>query len=135
MDDSLNEFALNKNTNHDNYLAYKNVRFPVKIFDMESRYDSLVCRGQVIDVPEDSYRDILFVATAQFGYKEDYLSLVYSDGETEKVEFTLSDWCERVLPRRICYLLCVWMQAAWVGFERGELRFVFVPQKNKASQR
>ncbi len=97
MNDWLNEFALNKAVNQDDCLIYKDIRFPVKIFDMKSRYDSLICQGQVIEVPEDRYEDILFVATAQFGYKETYLSVVYSDGKVENVEFTLSDWCERVL--------------------------------------
>lgn len=97
MNDSLHEFALNKYINPDNCLEYKDIKFPVKIFDMNSKYDSLICQGQVIDVPEDSYNDILFVATAQFGYKETYLSVEYSDGKVETVIFTLSDWCERVL--------------------------------------
>ena len=97
MNDNLHEFALNKWINSDNCLEYNNIKFPVKIFDMDAKYDSVICQGQVIDVPEDRYNDILFVATAQFGYKETYLSLVYSDGEVEYVAFTLSDWCERVL--------------------------------------
>ena len=97
MNDGLNEFALNKAIGQDDCLIYKDIRFPVKIFDMKSRYDSLMCQGQSIDVPKDSYRDILFVATTQFGYKETYLSVIYTDGEVENVEFTLSDWCERVL--------------------------------------
>lgn len=97
MNDALDEFALNKEVNHANCLTYKDVKFPVEIFDMKSEYDSIICQGQIIDVPEDRYKDILFVATAQFGYKETYLSVIYSDGEVENVEFTLSDWCERVL--------------------------------------
>lgn len=97
MNDGLNEFALNKAVSKDDCLTYKDIRFPIKIFDMKSRYDSLICQGQVIDIPEDRYEDILFVATAQFGYKETYIAIEYSDGEVENVEFTLSDWCERVL--------------------------------------
>lgn len=91
MNDGLNEFALNKAISQDDCLIYKDIRFPVKIFDIKSRYDSLICEGQIIDVPKNIYTDIPFIATAQFGYKETYISLIYSDGEVENVEFTLSD--------------------------------------------
>ena len=97
MNDGLYEFALNKSIGNDNCLIYKDISFPVKIFDTESKYDSLICCGQLIDVPTGCYRDILLISTAQFGYKEAYVSLTYADGETEKIEFTVSDWCERVL--------------------------------------
>lgn len=114
MNDALNEFALSKAVNQDDCLTYKYIRFPVKIFDMKSRYDSLICQGQVIDVPEDRYEDILFVATAQFGYKETYLSVIYSDGEVENVEFTLSDWCERVI--RDEYVIHYAYGCRWLGW-------------------
>lgn len=97
MNDSLYEFALNKSINPNNYLEYKKVRFPVKIFDISSKYDSLICKGQVIDVPIDRYKEILFIATAQFGYKETYFTVEYSDDEVEIVPLALSDWCECVL--------------------------------------
>lgn len=97
MNDWLYEFALNRAVNENDWLEYKEIKFPVKIFDMDSQYDSLICQGQVIDVPENKYKDILFIATAQFGYKDTYIELIYSDESSKKVRFTISDWCERVL--------------------------------------
>lgn len=91
FNNSLREFVLNKNTNGNNILEYKTVKFPVKIFDMEAEFDAAACNGQEIDAPVGQYKEVLFIAKANFGYKESQISLIYSDGEECNVEFTLSD--------------------------------------------
>ncbi len=97
VNESLREFTMNCEINSDNYLVYKDIRFPVKIFDTEQEYDAFACQNQEIEVPEGQYSDILLVATALYGCQEAYLNLTYTDGTHEEVKFTVSDWCQRIV--------------------------------------
>ena len=63
---------------------------------MRYKYDILKCRGQIVTVAEYIYKDLLTAATAQFGYQESDLDLLYSEESTETVKFNISDWCENI---------------------------------------
>lgn len=97
LNDNFMEFCLNREEDIGTCLKYKNAIFPINIFDMRYKYDAFKCQGQTVTVAEENYEDLLTVATAQFGYQESYIDLLYSDGTTETVRFNISDWCENIL--------------------------------------
>lgn len=97
LNDNFMEFCLNREENIGTCLKYKNAIFPVNVFDMRYKYDVFKCYGQIVTVTEVIYEDLLTVATAQFGYQQSYIDLLYSDGSTKTVKFNISDWCENIL--------------------------------------
>lgn len=97
MSEDWREFAMNQRICDTNCLSYKDITFPVKIFDSEDDEDSFICRNQLIDVPKGQYKDVLLITTALFGCQDAYLKLIYDDGTSEEVRFTVSDWCQRIV--------------------------------------
>lgn len=96
INDWLREYVMNRTVPEEHCLAYKDVKFPVRIFDPGFEFDCFLCGKQEISVPEGRYTDLLLVATAQFGNKQTYITAVYEDGTRKECEFSVGDWCERI---------------------------------------
>lgn len=94
--DWIGEFALNRTIINDNCLEYKNIKFPVRIFDQDFEFDCFSCAKQEISVNEGQYSDLLIIATAQFGDKQTHITAEYSDGSVEEMVFTVGDWCAKI---------------------------------------
>jgi hypothetical protein len=95
MNDWYREYVMNYSIRDDHCLAYKNIKFPVNIFDFEREFDCFSCESQKIDVPIGNYTDLLLVTTAQFGNKQTHITAIYADGTSEEYEFCVGDWCEK----------------------------------------
>lgn len=96
INDWLREYVMNRTVPEEHCLVYKDVKFPVRIFDPGFKFDCFLCGKQEISVPEGRYTDLLLVATAQFGNRQTYITAVYEDGTREECEFSVGDWCERI---------------------------------------
>lgn len=97
FNDWLYEFVMNKEVDNNNLLKYKDVTFPVSIFDQASKFDCFSCTGQVIEVPQGCYNELLLVTTALFGYKQTVVTAIYDDDSREESEFSVGDWCDRIV--------------------------------------
>ena len=97
INDWLGEYVMNRTIPEDYCLTYKNVKFPVSIFDQNVEFDCFLCGQQEISVPKGRYTDLLLVTTAQFGNKQTYITAVYEDGTNENCEFNVGDWCEKIV--------------------------------------
>ena len=97
INDWLGEYVMNRTIPEDYCLTYKNVKFPVSIFDQDVEYDCFLCGQQEISVPKGRYTDLLLVTTAQFGNRQTYITAVYEDGTDENCEFSVGDWCEKIV--------------------------------------
>jgi len=92
----LGEYVMNRTVPEEHCLIYKDVKFPVHIFDLDFEFDCFLCGKQEISVPEERYTDLLLVATAQFGNRQTYITAVYEDGTSEECEFSVGDWCDKI---------------------------------------
>ena len=97
INDWLREYVMNRTVPEEHFLEYKGIRFPVRIFDIDSEYDCLLCGRQEISVPEGRYTDLLLVATAQFGDRQAYITAAYGDGTREECAFHVGDWCSSIV--------------------------------------
>lgn len=96
INDWLEEYVMNRAVPEEHCLTYKDIKFPVRIFDPSSGFDCFLCGKQEISVPEGRYSDFLLVATAQFGDRQAYITAVYEDGTREECGFRIGDWCNRI---------------------------------------
>lgn len=97
INDWLGEFVLNQTIPENEFLTYKNAKFPVSIFSLQLEVDCFSCMGQEIIVPNGNYTDLLLVTTAQFGYKQTFITAVYEDNSREECRFTVGDWCDKIV--------------------------------------
>ena len=97
INDWYREYVMNRTIPKGHCLTYKNVKFPVCIFNPDLEFDCFLCGRQEISVPEGRYTDLLLVTTAQFGNKQTYITAVYEDGTGEECEFSVGDWCEKIV--------------------------------------
>lgn len=93
----FSEYMMNRAVPEEHCLAYGDVRFPVRIFDNDFKFDCFLCGRQEIGIPEGRYTDLLLVATAQFGDKQAYITAVYKDGTSKECRFGIGDWCNNIV--------------------------------------
>lgn len=97
INDWLGEYVMNRSIPEDKCLSYRNVKFEVSIFDLESEFDCFSCSNQEVIVPDGNYSDLLLVTTAQFGCKQTFITAEYTDGSVEECVFTVGDWCDKIV--------------------------------------
>ena len=97
INDWLGEYVMNRSILEDNCLTYKNVNFEVSIFNLESEFDCFSCSNQKVIVPDGNYSDLLLVTTAQFGFKQTFITAEYTDESVEECVFTVGDWCDKIV--------------------------------------
>ena len=97
INDWLSEYVMNWTVPEEHCLTYGDVKFPVRIFDMDFEFDCFLCGRQEISVPEGRYTNLLLVATAQFGDRQAYITAVYGDGTSEECRFSVGDWCNKIV--------------------------------------
>jgi len=97
INDWLGEYVMNRSFTKDHCLTYKNVKFKVSIFDPETEFDCFSCSNQEVTISDGNYSELLLVTTAQFGFKQTFITAEYTDGSVEECEFTVGDWCDKIV--------------------------------------
>lgn len=55
-------------------------------------YDNICCRQNMVEVPEDDYKKIMFLGGAVWGTAVDEFSIVYTDGYIDKINIEFVDY-------------------------------------------
>ena len=63
--------------------------------DVASDAHLVETRGQTIDLPAGRFDRLALLATTVNSDKSETLTVVYTDGSTDEIEFSLTDWCVR----------------------------------------
>lgn len=67
-------------------------RFKFKLSYLSSHMDNVSCMGQKIILPRDCYKNIMFAGCAEWGSYKDNLIVHYTDGSSEEILISFTDW-------------------------------------------